>query len=125
MSYLLSNPGDVLTLLLQHLRMTGIALGIAIALSVPLALLVSRLRWLAVPVLGGLGVLYTIPSLALIIFLVPLFGLNATSVIVAMVLYTQVILVRNLTVGLAGINPAVLEAARGMGMSVSQRWWRV
>ncbi|MBD1873378.1 ABC transporter permease [Nodosilinea sp. FACHB-131] len=125
MSYLLSNPGDVLTLLLQHLRMTGIALGIAIALAVPLALLVSRLRWLAVPVLGGLGVLYTIPSLALIIFLVPLFGLNATSVIVAMVLYTQVILVRNLTVGLAGINSAVLEAARGMGMSVAQRWWRV
>jgi osmoprotectant transport system permease protein len=125
MSYLLSNPSDVLTLLLQHLRMTGISLGIAIALAVPLALLVSRLRWLAVPVLGGLGVLYTIPSLALIIFLVPLFGLNATSVIVAMVLYTQVILVRNLTVGLAGINPAVLEAARGMGMSVAQRWWRV
>ncbi|MBE9156754.1 ABC transporter permease [Nodosilinea sp. LEGE 06152] len=125
MSYLLSNPGEVLTLLLQHLRMTGISLGIAIALAVPLALVVMRLRWLAVPVLGGLGVLYTIPSLALIIFLVPLFGLNATSVIVAMVLYTQVILVRNLTVGLAGINPAVLEAARGMGMSVNQRWWRV
>jgi osmoprotectant transport system permease protein len=98
---------------------------VAIAISVPLALLVTRLRWLAVPVLGSLGVLYTIPSLALIIFLVPLFGLNATSVIVAMVLYTQVILVRNLTVGLAGINPAVLEAARGMGMSVAQRWWRV
>ncbi len=125
MSYLISHPGDVLTLLLQHLRMTGIALGVAIALSVSLALLVTRLRWLAVPVLGGLGVLYTIPSLALIIFLVPLFGLNATSVIVAMVLYTQVILVRNLTVGLAGINPAVLEAARGMGMTVAQRWWRV
>ncbi len=125
MSYLISNPGDVFTLLLQHLRMTGIALGVAIAISVPLALLVTRLRWLAVPVLGSLGVLYTIPSLALIIFLVPLFGLNATLVIVAMVLYTQVILVRNLTVGLAGINPAVLEAARGMGMSVAQRWWRV
>lgn len=125
MSYLISHPGDVLTLLLQHLRMTGIALGVAIALSVPLALLVTRLRWLAVPVLGGLGVFYTIPSLALIIFLVPLFGLNATSVIVAMVLYTQVILVRNLTVGLAGINPPVLEAARGMGMTVAQRWWRV
>jgi len=124
-SYLISHPGDVLTLLLQHLRMTGIALGVAIALSIPLALLVTRLRWLAVPVLGGLGVFYTIPSLALIIFLVPLFGLNATSVIVAMVLYTQVILVRNLAVGLAGINPAVLEAARGMGMTVAQRWWRV
>ncbi|PSR15503.1 ABC transporter permease [filamentous cyanobacterium CCP3] len=125
MSYLLSQPTEVLTLLLQHLRMTGISLGVAIALAVPLALLATRLRWLAVPLMGGLGILYTIPSLALIIFLVPLFGLNATSVIVAMVLYTQVILVRNLTVGLAGINPAVLEAARGMGMSVSQRWWRV
>ena len=125
MSYLISHPGDVLTLLLQHLRMTGIALGVAIALSIPLALLVTRLRWLAVPVLGGLGVFYTIPSLALIIFLVPLFGLNATSVIVAMVLYTQGILVRNLAVGLAGINPAVLEAARGMGMTVAQRWWQV
>ena len=125
MGYLLSNPQEVLTLLLQHLRMTGITLVVAIAVAVPISILVTRIRWLSVPVLGSLGILYTIPSLALIIFLVPLFGLNATSVIVAMVLYTQVILVRNLTVGLDGINPAVLEAARGMGMSVWQRWWRV
>jgi osmoprotectant transport system permease protein len=125
MGYLLSNPQEVLTLLLQHLRMTGITLVVAIAVAVPISILVTRIRWLSVPVLGSLGILYTIPSLALIIFLVPLFGLNATSVIVAMVLYTQVILVRNLTVGLEGINPAVLEAARGMGMSVWQRWWRV
>ncbi len=125
MGYLLSHPQEVLTLLLQHLRMTGISLVVAIAVAVPIAILVTRIRWLSIPVLGSLGILYTIPSLALIIFLVPVFGLNATSVIVAMVLYTQVILVRNLTVGLAGINPAVLEAARGMGMSVWQRWWQV
>lgn len=125
MRYLVTNGHEVLALLLQHLQMTGISLLIAIAIAVPLALLVSRVRWLTVPVMGGLGVLYTIPSLALIIFLVPLFGLNARSVIVAMVLYTQVILVRNLTVGLAGINPAVLEAARGMGMNPWQRWWRI
>lgn len=125
MSYLLGNFDSVWILLLQHLRMTGLTLLVAIAIAVPLALLISRFRWLAVPVMGSLGILYTIPSLALIIFLVPLFGLNATSVIVAMVLYTQVILVRNLTVGLNGINPAVLEAARGMGMSPWQRWWRV
>ncbi|NJL44935.1 MAG: ABC transporter permease [Leptolyngbyaceae cyanobacterium SM2_3_12] len=125
MGYLFSHFGEVLVLTGQHLRMTGLALGIAMVVAVPLALLVSRFRWLNLPVLGSLGVLYTIPSLALIIFLVPVFGLNATSVIVAMVLYTQVILVRNLTVGLAGINPAVLEAARGMGMSLWQRWWQV
>jgi osmoprotectant transport system permease protein len=125
MGYLVSHPGEVLALLWQHLRMTGITLLVAIAIAVPIAILVTRVRWLRVPVMGGLGILYTIPSLALIIFLVPLFGLNATSVIVAMVLYTQVILVRNLTVGLDGINPAVLEAARGMGMSGWQRWWKV
>ena len=125
MSYLWTHSGEVLTLLWQHLTMTGLALTIAIVIAVPLALLVSRLRWLSLPILGGLGVIYTIPSLALIIFLVPIFGLNARSVIVAMVLYTQVILVRNLTVGLAGLNPAILEAARGMGMTPWQRWWQV
>lgn len=125
MGYLFSHPEEVLTLLLQHLRMTGITLVVAIAVAVPISILVTRIRWLSIPIMGTLGILYTIPSLALIIFLVPFFGLNATSVIVAMVLYTQVILVRNLTVGLDGINPAVLEAARGMGMSVWQRWWRV
>ncbi|MBD0267961.1 MAG: ABC transporter permease [Cyanobacteria bacterium Co-bin8] len=125
MSYLTNNFSEVWTLLLQHLRMTGLALLVAIALAVPIALLISRFRWLGIPVMGTLGVLYTIPSLALIIFLVPLFGLNATSVVVAMVIYTQVILVRNLTVGLNSINPAVIEAARGMGMTAWQRWWRV
>lgn len=125
MSYLLNNLAEVATLLWQHIQMTGITLGLAVLVAVPIALLILRYRWLSVPVLGVLGILYTIPSLALIIFLVPLFGLNATSVIMAMVLYTQVILVRNLTVGLSGIDPAVLEAARGMGMSHWQRWWWV
>ena len=112
-------------LLLQHLQMTGGALSIAVMAAVPLALLVTHVRWLNVPVMGVLGVLYTVPSLALIIFLVPIFGLNAQSVIMAIVLYTQVILVRNLSVGLDSINPAVLEAARGMGMNGWQRWWRI
>ncbi|MEM1293004.1 MAG: ABC transporter permease, partial [Cyanobacteria bacterium P01_H01_bin.162] len=123
MGYLLNNPSEVGWLLWQHLQMTSITLLIAIAVAVPIALLITRYRWLSVPVMGTLGVIYTIPSLALIIFLVPVFGLNATSVIVAMVLYTQVILVRNLTVGLSSIDPAVLEASRGMGMSPWQRWW--
>lgn len=125
MLYLINHPAEILTLLLEHLQMTGLTLGIAIAISVPITLLIQRFRWLGVPVMGLLGIFYTIPSLALIIFLVPVFGLNASSVVVAMVLYTQVILVRNLNVGLGSINPAVLEAARGMGMNVWQRWWQV
>jgi osmoprotectant transport system permease protein len=125
MAYLLNHPGEIATLVWQHLQMTLSALAIAILIAVPIALLINRVRWLSVPVMGLLGIFYTIPSLALIIFLVPVFGLNATSVVVAMVIYTQVILVRNLTVGLEGIDSSVLEAARGMGMSLWQRWWWV
>ena len=125
MLYLLNHPGEIGTLVWQHLQMALSALAIAILIAVPIALLINRVRWLSVPVMGLLGIFYTIPSLALIIFLVPVFGLNATSVIVAMVIYTQVILVRNLTVGLEGIDRSVLEAARGMGMSIWQRWWWV
>ncbi len=125
MSYIIEHPGIVWGLLLQHLQMTTLALLIAVLIAVPLALLISRYRWLNIPVMGTLGILYTIPSLALIILLVPIFGLDITSVVAAMVVYAQIILVRNTTVGLQSIMPAILEAARGMGMNSWQRWWRV
>lgn len=105
--------------------MTGIAVLIAIAIATPLALLVTHYRWLSVPVLGFLGTLYTIPSLALLILLIPIFGLNRQSVVVAMIIYTQVILVRNFAVALQAIEPAILEAARGMGMNSWQRFRQV
>lgn len=125
MNYLIKNPEIAFSLLLEHLQMTGLAVLIAVAIALPLAWLVNYVRWLNVPVLGCLGTLYTIPSLALIILLVPVFGLNRQSVVVAMILYTQVILVRNFSVGLQSIEPAILEAARGMGMNLWQRWWQV
>lgn len=125
MSYILKNPDVVWELVLEHLQMTSLTLTIAILIALPIALLVTRYRALNVPVLGVLGILYTVPSLALIILLVPLFGLNQRSVIAAMVIYTQVILVRNLVVGLDAIKPAIIEAAKGMGMNPWQRWWQI
>ncbi|HBB36358.1 MAG TPA: ABC transporter permease [Cyanobacteria bacterium UBA8803] len=125
MNYIIKNSGEVFKLLLEHLQMTGLAMLIAVAIALPLALLVTRYCWLNIPVLGFLGTLYTIPSLALIILLVPIFGLNRQSVVVAMVIYTQVILVRNFSVALQSIAPEILEAARGMGMNFWQRWWWV
>jgi osmoprotectant transport system permease protein len=125
MSYIFKHPGKVWSLLLAHLGMTILTLAIAVLIALPLALLVTRYRWLNLPILGSLGILYTIPSLALIILLIPIFGLNVRSVIVAMVMYTQVILVRSLVVGLQSIPPSVLEAARGMGMNLWQRWWQI
>jgi osmoprotectant transport system permease protein len=125
MSYISNHPGIVWSLLLAHLGMTLLALAIAVLIALPLALLITRYRWLNLPILGSLGILYTIPSLALIILLIPLFGLNVRSVIVAMVIYSQVILVRSLVVGLQSVQPSVLEAASGMGMNSWQRWWQI
>lgn len=125
MIYFQENPGQVFRLLLEHLQMAGVAVLIAIVFALPLTLLITYFDWLSVPVLGVLGTIYTVPSLALIILLVPIFGLNSQSVIVAMVIYCQVILVRNLSVALQSIDPAILVAAKGMGMNPWQRWWWV
>ena len=125
MSYIIKNPSIVWNLLLEHLSMTCLTLVIAVLIALPLSLLIRYFRWLTVPVLGGLGILYTVPSLALIILLVPIFGLSARSVIAAMVIYSQVILVRSLSVGLQSISPEITEASRGMGMNLWQRWWQV
>ncbi|HLF26554.1 MAG TPA: ABC transporter permease [Anaerolineae bacterium] len=125
MSYLFQNPGSVLNRLLEHLAMTGAALLIALTLALPIGILVARYRRIAPVVMGVLGTLYTIPSIALMILLLPIFGLNAKSVVATLVIYSQVILVRNIAAGLQAIDPAILEAARGMGMNAWQRWWQV
>lgn len=125
MAYLLSHPLDVLHLLGVHVLLTLGALLIAGLIALPLGWLLHQRRGLAAPVLGFLGIIYTIPSIALIIFMIPLFGLNARSVLAALILYCQVILVRNTLAGLDGVSPAVLEAARGMGMSPAQIAFRV
>lgn len=125
MKYILDNPDIILQLLREHLIMTGTALLISILIALPLSLLLTRWPRLATVVMGVLGALYTIPSIALLILLLPIFGLNQRSVIVALVIYTQIILVRNMVAGLKGISPIMLDAARGMGMNGWQRWWQV
>ncbi len=125
MTYLLANPERILALLWQHIFLTIGSLILAFAIALPLGWLLYRHKKLAGPVLGVLGILYTIPSIALIIFLIPLFGLNRRSVIVALVVYCQVILVRNVIAGLESIDPAIFEAAQGMGMNTIQVAWQV
>jgi osmoprotectant transport system permease protein len=125
MTYLLQNWTVVLSLMLAHLWITATALLISLALALPLGWLLHRFRAAAGPVMGLLGVIYTIPSIALIILLIPFLGLNARSVIAALILYNQVVLVRNILAGLDQIDPAVVEAARGMGMNRWQLAWKV
>lgn len=125
MNYLLNNFDTVLALTGEHLTMIGIALLISIVIALPLGVLLVRSPRLATFIVGLLGILYTIPSIALLILLLPIFGLNQRTVIAALVIYTQIILVRNTITGLQGVPAVMLEAARGMGMNGWQRWWRV
>jgi osmoprotectant transport system permease protein len=120
MKYLLDNPGKMLHLTEQHMVLTVAALSIAIVIAVPLGVLLARRPRLYRPVMSVLTMLYTIPSISLLVLLIPIMGLGFWPTIVALVVYSQAILVRNVVVGMNGVDPAVLESARGMGLSAWQ-----
>jgi osmoprotectant transport system permease protein len=125
MSYLITHLDRVAQLFVQHLQITVGVLGFALLIALPLGVLVARVRWLQGPILGILGVIYTVPSLSLFVLLIPIFGLGIVPAMIALVAYAQLVLVRNWSVGLTSIDPALLEAADGLGMNGWQRFWQV
>lgn len=125
MTYIIDNPDVILALLWEHVYLTVGSLVIAILIAVPLGYLIYGRERLSTAVMGVLGVLYVIPSLVLMILLLPLLGLNARTVMVALIIYCQIILVRNVVAGLSSIDPSIIEAATGLGMNSWQRFVRV
>jgi osmoprotectant transport system permease protein len=118
--------GDTLgPALVQHLELTAIAVVIGFALAFPLALLAHRYRRAEHPIGVASALLYTIPSLALFQILVPFTGITWTTVEIALVSYTLVILFPNIVAGLRSAPEDVLEAARGMGLTPRQVLLRV
>ena len=111
--------------LVEHVQLTVIAVSIGFMIAFAAALLAYRFGWFEAPFAGASGLLYTIPSLALFQLLVPITGLTVTTVEVALVTYTLLILFRNILSGLRSAPPDVLEAARGMGLTRTQTLLRV
>lgn len=111
--------------LVEHIELTLIAVGIGFAISLAAALAAHRVRLVEAPFGLVSAVIYTIPSLALFQLLVPFTGLTVTTVEVALVGYTLLILFRNILAGLRSAPPEVLEAARGMGLTSTQTLLRV
>jgi osmoprotectant transport system permease protein len=111
--------------LLQHIKLTLIAVGIGFAIAMVAALVAHGRGWFETPFTLVSGILYTIPSLALFQLLVPFTGLSVTTAEIALVSYTLLILFRNILTGLRGVPPDVRESARGMGLSSRQILWRV
>ena len=123
--YLTSRASDLLSATGQHvlLVLTSVLLGVVLA--VPLALLARRYRRFESAVLGATTAIYTIPSLALFMLLVPLTGLGPATVVLGLGLYSLTILVRGMLDGLRSVPADVVESARGMGYDARSLLWRV
>ena len=128
MNFLLTHKREVATLTAEHLWLVGIAMLLAVAIGVPLGILLTRRpKWKAF-VLGGTNVIQTIPSLALFGLLLPLPWLGARAdrlAIIALALYALLPVVRNTYVGIVGISAPVREAAVAMGLTSGQLLWHV
>ena len=125
MNYIATHPGEVLSLALAHLGLVAAALAIAFAVALPLGVVAARASRFSPWLLGALAALYTIPSLALLAVLVRWLGLGATPVVVALILYAQFMLVQGVVTGIRGVDPAQIDAARGLGFSERQLMLRV
>jgi len=123
-----SHRSEILHATLDHLSLVVIAMVFAIAIAVPLGMLVVQHRYLRTIALGIASVFQTVPSLALFGFLIPIpfiGGIGRRTAIVALVLYALLPILRNTYVGLSGVDPAILEAAEAMGMTTTQILLRV
>jgi osmoprotectant transport system permease protein len=125
MTYLAAHPMRVALLAAAHLQLVAIALVAGLAIALPLGLYAARHPRAAPWLLGTLGAIYTIPSLALLAVLVAWFGLGFTPIFIALVVYAQFMLARNVTAGITGVDRAQVDAARGLGMSPFQTLLRV
>jgi osmoprotectant transport system permease protein len=125
MNYIAAHPLRVAALAAAHLEIVIVALLAALVLALPLGLFAARRPRVAPWLLGTLGAIYTIPSLALLAVLVQLFGLGFAPIFVALVVYAQFMLARNVVAGVNGVDRAQVDAARGLGMSPNQVLLRV
>jgi osmoprotectant transport system permease protein len=125
MTYLVTHGPRIGALLLQHLVLVGVSLALALVIALPLGIVAARKPRIGAAILGVTGALYTIPSLALLALLVAGLGLGAPTAIVALVVYAQMILVRGVVAGLRGVDPALVDAARGLGFTARQTLLRV
>ena len=120
MKWLLNNWDQVLIALYEHVLIVLFTLAIASAISLAVGIWAARndrvLRW----ALAASGILYTVPTLAFLALLIPVVGLGRSNAIICMVAFSLMILIRNVAIGIRGIEADVIDAARGMGMTARQ-----
>ena len=126
--FLVRNRGEVFQLTVEHLVLVGTSMVLATLIGIPLGIVVTRHAPLKRWVMGGANVIQTVPSLALLGFLIPvpfIGGIGSRSAIVALTLYALLPILRNTYTGIMNVDRAVVEVARGMGMTDWQILWQV
>jgi len=126
--FMLQNRTEVLELTLEHLKLVGISTFFAVVVGIPLGILITRWPILNKPILGSANIIQTIPSLALFGFLLPAPWIGARAdrlAILALALYALLPLIRNTYAGIQGVDRAIVEAGRGMGLTDRQLLFQV
>ena len=116
---------DILLASWEHLQLTLISLFLANLIAIPVGIFLTRRRNWAEPVIGVTAVFQTIPSLALLGFMIPLLGIGKVPAVVALTIYGLLPILRNTYTGITGVNPAAIEAGTGMGMTSLQILWMI
>jgi osmoprotectant transport system permease protein len=123
--FVLDNIDDYVSPVLEHLILVAVSVAIGFVIAMALAIASHGRRWLIPAFLGATGVIYTIPSIALFLLLLPLTGRGTETALIALSLYTLQMIYRNANSGLANVPASAIDAGRGMGMTKRQLLWRV
>ncbi len=124
-TYFIDNASLILDKTIEHLSLAGIAVILACSIGVPIGFLIANNQKLAKNVMNVANIIQTIPSLALFAFAMPLFGIGAKPAIFALFLYALLPIIKNTLLGIHNVDPSIIEAARGMGMSKYQIMFKV
>lgn len=118
--YIQSNMDLIISLLIEHLFLSFIAVGLAILIGVPIGILIAYGKRMDKPVLKAASVIQAVPSIALLGFMIPFLGIGTMPAVVMVVLYSLLPIIKNTYIGIQGINPDMIEAAKGIGLKRNQ-----
>ena len=116
-NYIISNSPEIIDLLIEHIKLTSLSVFIAILIGIPIGILISYVKKLGRPVLALANILQAIPSMALLGFTIPFLGIGTIPAILMVVLYSLLPIIKNTYIGLENINPQMIEAATGIGLT--------
>ncbi|MBZ9689199.1 ABC transporter permease subunit [Clostridium estertheticum] len=118
--FVIERKAEISNLLMQHIQLTVFSILLAVVIAIPLSILIVRYRKLAAPVIGFTNIVQSIPSLALLGFLIPVVGIGSKPAIIMVVMYSLLPIVKNTYTGLTNISPSLIEASDGMGLTQTQ-----